>query len=125
MMEYWKENDEMKLLVFVLNMHERLDALLTEFAHKGIGGATILESTGMAEVLQDHDEEDIPFLGSLRSLLNPEREKSDTIFLVLHEEKVSEAVQIFEQMVGNLNNKNTGIAFSLPVDFVKGIPNLE
>ena len=31
----------MKLLTFVLNQTEKLDELLTEFAHMGIGGGTI------------------------------------------------------------------------------------
>ena len=113
----------MKLLTFVLNQTEKLDELLTEFAHMGIGGGTILESTGMARVLGGHhDEEDIPFLGSLRSLLDPQREKSRTILLVLSDEMIPVPVDAFERVVGDLSHRDTGIAFSVPIDFVKGLP---
>lgn len=110
----------MKLLVFVLNKHEKLDALMTEFVHVGITGATILESRGMAKVLREHDEEDIPFLGSLRGLLNPERAKSDTILAVIRDDQLKTAVETIERIAGCLETENTGIVFSVPIDYVKG-----
>jgi len=118
---------KMKLLVFVLNNTEKLESFLTEFAYAGIGGATVLSSTGMARVLTSHDdnEEDIPLFNALRSLLNPEREKSNTIFTVLPDEQVPTAIETIERVVGDLNNKDTGIVFTLPIDFVKGLPHLE
>ena len=59
----------MRLLFFVMNKTDKLEKLLTEFLQAGIKGATVLSSTGMARVLTNHDdEEDIPFLGSLRAM---------------------------------------------------------
>ena len=110
----------MKLLVFVLNKHEKLDELMTEFVHVGINGATILESRGMAKVLREHDEEDIPFLGSLRGLLNPQRAKSDTILTVLRDDQMQIAVETIERVAGCLDTENSGILFSIPLDYVKG-----
>lgn len=110
----------MRLLVFVLNAHEKLDALLNELEQSGIRGATILESTGMAKVLH-HDEEEIPFLGSLRTFLNPSREKSNTILTVIRDEQLTVAVDAIERVVGDLRKANAGIVFSLPLDFVKGL----
>lgn len=116
----------LRVLFFVLNKTEKLDDILTEFAHNGIGGATILSSTGMARVLSSHtDDDDIPFLGSVRAFLNPDRKKSNTIFAVLNDEQVNTAVEVIEKTVGNLNHKDTGIVFTFPVDFVKGLPQSE
>jgi len=112
----------MKLLFFILNKAEKLDAVLTELARINISGATILESMGMAKLLSsEHDDNDIPFLGSLRAFLNPEREKSKVIFAVIREEKLEEIVSAIESVVGDLSLENTGVIFSMPIDFTKGI----
>lgn len=112
----------MRLFCYILNQTEYLDSILTEFAHKGINGATIIESTGMARVLSHkHDEEELPFLASLRKFLNPERESSNVILTVINDEQLPVAVEIIEKIVGDLSNKNNGIVFSFPLDYTKGI----
>ncbi|MGH4138772.1 P-II family nitrogen regulator [Clostridium sp.] len=112
----------MKLLFFILNKTEKLDEVLTELARINISGATILESMGMARLLShEHDRDEIPFLGSLRAFLNPEREKSKVIFAVIKEEKLEEAVSAIESVVGDFSLDDTGIIFSVPIDFTKGI----
>lgn len=115
----------MRLMVFVLNNTEQLEPLLAELVHAGICGATILPSTGMARVLTKYDNNDIPFLGSIRALLNPERSKSQTILFVIKDEQLKTAVATIEKVVGSICNEDTGIIFSMPIDFVKGLPHLE
>ena len=115
----------MKLLICVLNQTDKLDAILTEFATQNICGATILDGTGMARMLSHkHDEDVIPFLGSLFSFLNPEREKSKVIFAAIDDDQLSEAVSVIEKVVGDLSNRNTGVVFSVPIDYAKGICKL-
>jgi nitrogen regulatory protein PII len=115
----------MKLLFFVLNRPEKLDEVLTEFAHRNINGATVLDATGMARILSNkHDENEIPFLSSLRVFLNPEREKSNIILTAIRKDQLEEAVEAIESVVGSLSCKDTGVVFSVPIDFAKGICNL-
>lgn len=117
-----KECCYLKLLFFVLNKTEKLDDVLTEFSRRNIKGATVLESAGMARLLSHkHDEDEIPFLGSLRTFLNPEREKSKTIFTVIREDQLEEAVSAIESVVGDLSCRDAGVIFSVPIDFTKGI----
>ena len=112
----------MKLLFYVLNKTEKLDAVLTEFARRNINGATVIDSAGMARLLSHkHDEDEIPFLGSVRAFLNPEREKSNVIFTVIQDNQLSDAISAIEHVVGDLSTKNNGVAFSVPIDFTKGI----
>jgi hypothetical protein len=112
----------MRLLFYVLNKTEKLDDILTEFARRNISGATVLESMGMARILSHkHDEDEIPFLGSVRKFLNPEREKSNLIFAIINDNQLEEAVNIIEGIVGDLSAKNNGVVFSLPLDYIKGI----
>lgn len=112
----------MRLLFFVLNKTDKLDAVLTEFARNNISGATVLESVGMARVLSNNcSEEDIPLLASLRTFLNPERERNNVIFAVIQDDQLACVVNSIESVVGDLSAKDTGIVFSLPIDFVKGV----
>ena len=112
----------MKLFFFILNKTEKLDAVLTELARIDISGATVLEGMGMATLLShEHDEDEIPFLGSLRAFLNPEREKSKVILAVIQERKIPEAVSAIESVVGDLSLEDTGVVFSVPIDFTKGL----
>ena len=111
----------MRLMVLVLNKVEYLDELLEGFAKVQISGATILTSRGMARELYHAGHEDDMFLGSLRAILDPDREESRTILTVLPDEQVPQAVQVIESIIGDLSEPDTGIVFTLPVDFIKGI----
>lgn len=112
----------MKLLFFVLNRTEKLDDVLTELAKNCIKGATVIDSMGMARILScKHDNNEIDFLSSLRAFLNPEREKNNVIFMVIHDEQLQTAVNAIESVIGDLTQKDTGVIFSVPVDFTKGI----
>lgn len=112
----------MKLLVFVLSQTEKLDDLLAAFAAENICGATILESTGMARYLSNkHDEDEIPILGSLRTFLNPEVANGNVIFMLIEDENIPKAINAIESNVCSLDEKDSGIVFTIPVDFTKGI----
>ncbi|MDD3172878.1 MAG: hypothetical protein PHF63_04335 [Herbinix sp.] len=112
----------MRLFFCILNQTEKLDAILTEFALGGINGATIIESTGMAKILSHkHDDDELPFLASLRNFLNPGRQNSNLVFTIIRDDQLSVAVEIIEKIVGDLSKKNNGIVFSFPIDYTKGI----
>lgn len=113
----------MKLLVLILNRVEGLDDILEGFAQMQLVGATILQSQGMARALFQSDKyEDDSFLGSLIGLLDPEREKNKTVLTVLEDAQVPIAVEVIEKVIGDLSKPDSGIVFTLPVDYIKGIP---
>ena len=99
------------MLIFVLNRVEKLEPALNKLEHAGLRGATVLSSRGMAMTLDKYC--DGSFLGSLR--------ENRTVFMVLKDEDVERAVAAVEEVAGSFNTPNSGIAFTLPVDFVKGI----
>lgn len=109
----------MKLMVIILNKVEALEPMLARFADLRIGGATILNSTGMARALADYMDDS--FLGALRAVLDPDRDENKTILTVLRDEQVPDAVEAIEDTVGSLDEPDTGIVFTLPVDFMRGI----
>ncbi len=109
----------MRLLVLILNKLDVLDKLLEKLSEQKMGG-TILSSTGMAHELASI-KEDIPFLISLRQLIDPQRAENKTILIVLKKEKVPKALEIIESVAGSLTNPDTGIVFTVPIDFATGI----
>lgn len=112
----------MKLLIFVLNRPDKLDRILAEFARRELCGATILDSMGMARILADkHDEDELPFLGTFRAFLRPERQESKVILAAVRADQVPEVVEVIESIVGDLGNEDTGVVFTVPIDYTKGI----
>ena len=108
----------MIMAVIVLNNLDCLEKLLQELTTHGFSGATILESTGMAHAL--NNEDDLGFISAFRALLNPEREKSKTIFTVIEDSKFEELANIVNDVTGGLDKPDSGIIFSLPVSKWEG-----
>ncbi len=112
----------MKLLVFVLNKIEKLDNLLHELKLRNVSGATIIEGTGMVRELIEND--DMGFLLSLKSLFDNPRKPSKVMMMVVkNEEEVKTVIETVDKVVGDLSEPNSGILFTIPVDFVKGMKN--
>ena len=106
-----------ELLVLILNKTECLKDILSSFMENGIKGATILDSQGMAHNLYEYNE--LRFMGSLRMLLDPEHKESKTVLLVIEKEKVQLVSKIVNEITGGLDKPDTGISFTLPVNYVE------
>lgn len=114
----------MKLFYFVLNDTEKLDDILTGFIENGIKDATIVDSMGMLRLLNcTHCGEDIPFLGTVRMFMKPDWKTSKLILTALRDEQVPLAIEAIEACIGDLNNKDTGVVFTVPIDYTKGFYN--
>ncbi|MGL4730819.1 MAG: hypothetical protein ACRCW0_04460 [Clostridium sp.] len=110
----------MEMLISVLNDIGHVENIIKEFNENGICGATIIDSTGMAEVLSTMEEE-VAMFGSLKLFLNQGTYANKTIFTVLEEKKIQLAVDIINKVVGNLSKPGGGIIFTIPVNRVIGI----
>lgn len=110
--------NELRLVFIVLNEDEYLDELLEAFVELDVRGATVIDSVGMGQIIAH----DIPIFGGLRSLMTGSRPYNKTIFTVVEKNKVEEIARVFEHICGPLDEPGTGLIFSLPVDYVKGLP---
>ena len=109
----------MKLMVIVLNKIDVLNFLLEDLAAEGIKGATIIHSTGMAKTLASLENSFIG--GSLRALFETDRDDNRTILTVIHDDQLETARKVVTDVVGDLSKPNTGILFTVPIDFVEGL----
>lgn len=109
----------MQAIFVVLNHIELLDELLTRLKKAGVGGGTVLESTGMVKSIDESDESYL--LGSLRLFLDNPRPESKTIFFIVQDEQVDIIRKTVDDVLGGINNPNTGIMFGIPVTFADGL----
>ena len=107
----------MQLLVSVINDPEKLDEILSGFIEMGVTGATIINTEGMGRLLSH----DIPIFAGLQTLISRSRPQNRTIFSVVEDDKVEPALAVLQDVLGNLADPATGIAFLLPVDRVVGL----
>ncbi len=111
----------MKLVTIILNKTECLDEILEAFGENNVSGATIIDSRGMVQELTEHDHEDMYFLMSLRSLLNPTHKENKTIIMVAKDEDVAVISKIVNDVTGGLDHPDTGIMFAIPIDYLEGL----
>jgi hypothetical protein len=110
----------MQLFVLILKKVEIMQELVKSLAATGVRGGTILEGTGMAKSLVYM--EDLPIFGMLKALLADEGTASCKVMLfVLKEDQVQTTRETIKKVVGDLNAPNTGIMFSVPINFVEGL----
>ena len=107
----------MRLLVAVINDPEKLDEVLSGFVEIGITGATVVNSEGMGRVLSH----EIPIFAGLQTLISGSRPQNRLILSVVPEDLCSAAIEILQEVSGNLDAPSTGIAFTIPVDAVVGL----
>ena len=110
----------MKLVMLILNKTECLDELLEEFAEAELPGATIVDSRGMVQELNEM-EDDFRIAGSLRHFFAPAHSENKTVFMVVKDEDVATVSRLVNKATGGLENPDTGILFTLAIDDVEGI----
>ncbi len=108
----------MKLMVIILNKVDALEYLLEGLSAAGIGGATIIESSGLAMTLSKLESNIIS--ASIRALFSGD-EDNKTILSVIKNDQLDLARRVVYNTVGDLSLPNTGIMFTVPIDFAEGI----
>jgi hypothetical protein len=111
-------------VVLVLDDINRGPEVMDAWVKAGVGGITIIESTGLARLrqIQGH-RDDIPLMPSIRALFQTREEHHRTIFSIVEgEEMVNRLIEVTEGIVGELDEPNTGILFALPISHVAGVP---
>lgn len=104
----------MYMLVMVLDDTAHLNDVLTAWDQAGVGGVTIIESTGINRVLQRHSA-DIAY-ARFSQIFGSGRVGHNTLFTVIDSlELAEEAVKATEAVLGDLTEPDKGIIFALPV----------
>jgi nitrogen regulatory protein PII len=112
----------MYMILFILDDYEKLDDLLDAWEKAGVPGVTILHSYGLGRVRQDGLRDDLPLMPTLENLFEHEEIFSRTLFSVVDDEEIVDLlVEATQQVVGNLDNPDSGLLVVLPTARVYGL----
>jgi len=107
----------MYMILFVLNDSLKSQDIMQVWEEAGVGGITILASTGLRR-LKDYAalREDFPLIPSLDDLLANDEVTNRTIFTIVKDEAmVDQVIEATQKVIGDLNKPHTGILVVLPV----------
>ena len=107
----------MYLILLVLSNPDKLEDLLIAWEENGIQGATVLFSTGLGRIRQlDGWRDDMPLIPSLRDFYEVPENMNRTVFTVVKDEaQVDKVVAATKKVVGELDERQTGLLLVLPV----------
>lgn len=107
----------MYMILCVIDQVDQLNAVLDAWRNNGIGGVTIVESTGLHRHIAKHH---IPMRYSFGST-SAERGNITLLTVVETEEIVQRCLEITESITGDFDGPDTGIFVAWPVGFAKGV----
>lgn len=110
-----------QMVLLIVAKLDQCPTILDAWEAAGVGGITILESTGLGRVRQASIRDDIPLMPSLSRLFQNREVRHRTIFTVVDsDEMVDKLIEVTENQLGDLNNPDNGVMFVLPVSRVVG-----
>jgi nitrogen regulatory protein P-II 1 len=101
----------MQALFIVVHDPDHLHDVLTGLVEIGITTATILESQGMGSVVSAS----MSVFAGFRDLWAGSGKYNYTVFAVLEDEMVDEAVRVTDDIMRGFPEKGKGVMFTLPV----------
>lgn len=106
---------KMKALFVILYLEDFLYEILEFFIEKGLEGATIIESSGMGQYISN-----IPLFASFIGFMNEDKNRSQTIVVLVPDEQVNDIIAGIEEITGNLDKKQGAMVFTVDISFYKG-----
>ncbi len=109
----------MYMLLFILHDPKHLDDVIHAWYDIGVGGITILESTGAYR-------RRVQYLGArylfgMPRIVEAEQSSHTLISIVPNADVVQQCIAAVEKIVGNLDDPNTGVLAAWQVPIVRGV----
>ncbi len=110
------------MVVIVVNNPDDYPAVLEAWEALGLSGVTILDSSGLGRVRRAGMLEDFPLMPSMNDYFDDREIHHRTLISVVDDPLiVDKMIESVQRIVGNLEDKNTGFLFVLPVTRVVGM----
>jgi nitrogen regulatory protein PII len=104
------------LVIATIDDLDLLEDVLDAWRAVGVTGATVFETSGMGRVMAGGLRDDVPLLPRLSDFINVRRDSSRTIFSVVSDEALVDAmVEAAQRIVGEFNLPHTGVLYVIPV----------
>lgn len=110
-----------QMVLLIVANTQQCPNILDAWEAEGVGGITILESTGLGRVRQAAIRDDIPLMPSLSRLFQHREVRHRTIFTVVEsDEMVDRLIEVTQKHLGDLDNPDNGVMFVWPISRVVG-----
>lgn len=115
----------MYMILLVLNNPDYLEEILNAWEAAGVGGITVLPSTGLGRIRQKEGlRDDLPLMPCAEDFYHHESDISNTLFTFVDNESIKkEVIAATEDVVGDLEKPGNGILAVLPVVEIHGLNN--
>lgn len=111
-------------LIIVLNDVKYLDDVLSSFIELGVGGATIIDSQGMASAIVNERFVNIPLFGSLKKLLEGSHPYNKTLFTIIEgTDLLEKAMSEIQEIMSDHKGPGAGFMFTMPVSSIVSLGN--
>ena len=112
----------MFFVLFVLNDPDKMEPVLDAWETVGVGGVTIMHSSGLGRLRKNLFNDDIPLIPSISVFMEHLEEMHRTLFSVVSSmEIVDQLVKVTQAVIGDLENPETGLLVVPPVERVYGL----
>jgi nitrogen regulatory protein P-II 1 len=111
------------LVVLIVVDVEQCPAVLDAWERIGVPGVTILASSGLGQIRQAGLREDFPLMPNLHDLLSEEFQHRTIFSVVETQEMIDEMISAAEEVLGCLDDPDTGFMFVIPASRVYGRKN--
>ncbi len=109
-----------QLLVLVIDQEEQAWDILSAWERVGVPGVTLIDSTG-SQHSHDLTRDDLPFVVSLRAVLEQREKRTQLLFSVIEDDNICEqAVRAVLQLLPDFEQGHRGIMFTQPIARVWG-----
>lgn len=109
-----------QLLVLVIDEEELAPDILAGWEAAGVPGVTLVDTTGSRHGGND-SRDDLPFVVSLRSVLESKEKRTQLLFSVIENDAVCErAVEAVLKLIPDFSQGHRGIMFTMPVHKIWG-----
>ena len=110
------------MVMLILHKVDECTTILDAWDAEGVGGITILESSGMGRAKQTGMSRDIPLMPSLADFLRTPEDRHRTVFTIVeNEEWVDRLIEVTENILGDMEKPKNGVIFVLPVVRAHGL----
>ena len=108
---------EYKLLICFINKKKLLDQILAKLLELKVGGATVIDSTGIGR----SKAEDVVLYHGFKDVLRGAKKDHYTVLCVVKKEKVEKIAKELEPLYGNFKEQGIGFFMTVPVDNIWGM----
>ncbi|MBN2548336.1 MAG: hypothetical protein JXB15_04195 [Anaerolineales bacterium] len=110
------------LVVLIVDNPDDCRPILDAWEEIGVSGVTILESTGLGRLRRIGLRDDLPLIPSLEDIFSTDEVPHRTMLSVVNDqEMVDKMIMIVKDVIGNLDDPDTGFLFVVPVIQAMGL----